>query len=114
MDSIRARAVWLGGPSACHAQTRIAHAAKGIQYFLPYLPGSFPSARCVRRWSPLAFLGRLDHVPYPPAIVVPMPLLAMATSSILTKGVHGREPHAAARGGVAGGQSCKHQNDCHQ
>jgi hypothetical protein len=59
--------------------------------------------------SPLAFLGfRLEHVPYPPAAVVLLPLLAMAaaalwgSSSVLAKGVHGREPHTPARGAVAG------------
>jgi len=59
--------------------------------------------------SPLAFLGfRLEHVPYPPAAVVLLPLLVMAAvalwgaSSVLAKSFHGREPHTPARGAVAG------------
>jgi hypothetical protein len=55
--------------------------------------------------SPLGF--RLERLPYPRATVVLVPLLMAAVAmwggvSVLSKGVHGREPHAAARGGVAG------------
>jgi len=65
--------------------------------------------------SPLAFLGfRLVNAPFPPATVVLLSLVAMAATSVLTKRIHWRKPHAAASGAIVYDEGRDHQNDCYR